>query len=75
MLSYVLCIPQTLVEPESAAFRYGAGTRIERMRVSSPLACVALLAMTMAVLVVINPFGRNLGVRNESTMALTAQSR
>jgi hypothetical protein len=45
------------------------------MRVPPPLACVSLIAIAMAALVVINPFGRNIGVRYEPPMMLITQSR
>jgi hypothetical protein len=45
------------------------------MRVVSPLAGVSLLVIAMAVLVAINPFGRNLGGRNEPALTLIIRSR
>jgi hypothetical protein len=45
------------------------------MRVSSLLTGVSLLVIAMAILVAINPFGRNLGGRNEPALTLITGSR
>lgn len=42
------------------------------MRRTSPLTCISLLALVLAVAVLINPFGRNLGATN-ATVIRTAQ--
>jgi hypothetical protein len=45
------------------------------MRVASLLAGISVLVVAMAILVAINPFGRNLGGRNEPALTMIIRSR